>query len=93
MPGIDRAPSSFLADGRLFVSTEGEDGLPEVIAQSGSHWIVWASDYPHWDCHFPDGVRLVTERADLTEADKRAILVGNATRLLSGAEAPTPAGL
>jgi hypothetical protein len=91
MPGIDRAPSSFLAGGNLFVSTEGEAGLPQVIAQAGSHWIVWASDYPHWDCHFPDGVRLVTERDDLTAADKQAMLVDNATRLLSGPDASTPA--
>jgi len=91
MPGIDRAPSSFLAGGQLFVSTEGEAGLPQVIEQAGSHWIVWASDYPHWDCHFPEGVRLVAERADLTDADKRAILVGNATRLLTGLDASSPA--
>jgi predicted TIM-barrel fold metal-dependent hydrolase len=89
---VSRAPSSFLAEGRLFVSTEGEHGLPQVIDQSGSGWLVWASDYPHWDATFPGAVRNVSDRTDLTEADREAILSVNAARLLGWADESVTAG-
>jgi predicted TIM-barrel fold metal-dependent hydrolase len=78
---ISRKPSSFLGDGRLFVSTEGEDGLGHVVEQIGSGWLVWASDYPHWDATFPGSVAAVAERNDLAEADRAAILSDNPARL------------
>lgn len=81
MPGITKAPSEYLADGRLFVSTEGEHGLPQIIEQSGPDWLVWASDYPHWDSDFPNGVRKIVTRYDVDDAHKRAVFDTNARRL------------
>jgi predicted TIM-barrel fold metal-dependent hydrolase len=78
---ITKPPSEYLAEGRLFVSTEGEHGLPQVIAQAGSHWIVWASDYPHWDAEFPGAVAKVADDDAIDAADRAAILDGNARRL------------
>jgi predicted TIM-barrel fold metal-dependent hydrolase len=80
-PGLAKAPSEYLAEGRLFVSTEGEAGIPQAIQQAGDHWIVWASDYPHWDSGFPDSVTHVTERDDITSASKAAIFEANPKRL------------
>ena len=80
-PNITKAPSEFLTGGQLFVSTEGEDGLPQVIEQSGSNWIVWASDYPHWDADFPGAVAKVADRDAIAPADRAAILDTNANRL------------
>ncbi len=79
---VTRAPSSFLGEGRFFVSTEGEQGLPQIIEQAGSGWLVWASDYPHWDATFPGAVAQVGERPDLAAADREAILSANPARLL-----------
>jgi predicted TIM-barrel fold metal-dependent hydrolase len=82
MPNISRPPSEYLAEGRLFVSTEGEDGLPEIISQAGADWLVWASDYPHWDTDFPNSVTNVEGRDDLTSGDKRQLFESNPRRLL-----------
>jgi uncharacterized protein len=89
---ISRAPSSFLHEGRLFISTEGEDGLGHVVDQVGSDCLVWASDYPHWDARFPGAVAAVSERDDISEADRAAILSHNAARMLGWAEEPVATG-
>ncbi len=42
---------------------------------------MYASDYCHWDCSFPDTVKIVTERTDLSESAKRKMLLDNPRRL------------
>ena len=42
---------------------------------------MFASDYPHWDAEFPDSVRAISERDDLDERQKAAVLGGNAARV------------
>jgi predicted TIM-barrel fold metal-dependent hydrolase len=39
---------------------------------------MYASDYPHWDCEFPESVRLVAAIPGLTDAQKRRVLGRNA---------------
>lgn len=82
MPAIDRPPSEYLRDGRLVVSCEAERGLAHAIGALGRHCFAYASDYPHWDAEFPDTVRHVVERTDLSDDDKAAVLAGNARRVL-----------
>jgi predicted TIM-barrel fold metal-dependent hydrolase len=83
LPGLRRKPSEYLEGGRLLVSCEpGESMLGQVAARLGADKILYASDYPHWDADFPDSVREIRERADLGDADKRAILGDNARRFL-----------
>lgn len=81
-PMIDRAPSSY-AEGRCFVSFEPDErAVPYVLGAGG--WpssVCYASDYCHWDCKFPDSVRLIAERTDLSDEDKRGLFADNA-RLL-----------
>jgi predicted TIM-barrel fold metal-dependent hydrolase len=81
MPNITKAPSEYLAEGRLFISTEGEEGLPHASAALGGECVVWASDYPHWDSDFPNGVSKVMTRDDLDADQKRALFETNAKRL------------
>jgi uncharacterized protein len=81
MPAIDRPPSAFLEDGRLVISTEGEDGLAHAIGALGAQSVVWASDYPHWDSEFPNGVKHVLADTALSDTQKRAVLDLNAQRL------------
>ena len=52
--------------------------LPYVVERFGAQRILYASDYYHWDCAFPDSVREIAERGDLDDAAKTAILGGNA---------------
>jgi uncharacterized protein len=81
MPNIVKPPSEYVAEGRLFISTEGEAGLPHVFSTLGTDLTVWASDYPHWDSDFPNGVDNVLSRDDLTNDQKRALFETNAKRL------------
>ena len=63
------------------VSCEAERHLDYALAGLGQHAVVYASDYPHWDAEFPDSVRAITDRADLDDAQKAAVLGGNAARI------------
>jgi predicted TIM-barrel fold metal-dependent hydrolase len=81
-PEINRPPSHFLRTGRLFVSCEpGEKTLPAVLAALGDDFVVYASDYAHYDCLFPDSVRVLSERDEISAASRRKILRDNPARL------------
>jgi predicted TIM-barrel fold metal-dependent hydrolase len=81
MPKISKAPSEFLADGRIVISCEGEQHLPHAISGMGVHTVVYASDYPHWDAEFPETVRHIADRDDLSDDEKAAVLGGNSARI------------
>lgn len=78
---ISQAPSAFLAEGRLVVSCEAERHLPHALRGLGAQSVVYASDYPHWDAEFPDTVRHIADRDDLTDEDKSAVLGANTARI------------
>ena len=48
---------------------------------AGEDCILWASDYPHSDAIYPGALRALTERDDLSEAQKRKLTRDNARRL------------
>jgi len=81
MPLITKAPSEYVTDGRVVVSCEGEQHLPHALAGLGTQAVVYASDYPHWDAEFPETVRNISGRDDISDADKAAVLGGNAARI------------
>jgi predicted TIM-barrel fold metal-dependent hydrolase len=79
---IDRKPSEYFLDGRAWVACEpDEQMLGYVVERYGAERILYASDYYHWDCAFPDSVRLIAERSDLGDAAKHRILGANAAEL------------
>jgi len=79
---ITRKPSETFAEGRCYVSCEPEErSLAFVAGSLGPESILYASDYPHWDCEFPNSVRAISRRQELDEETKRAILHDNAQRL------------
>jgi predicted TIM-barrel fold metal-dependent hydrolase len=81
-PHIDRKPSEYFLSGRCFLGCDTEErGIPYVVDRCGEGVIVYASDYYHWDCKYPDTVKILAERTDLAEAAKRAILETNPKRL------------
>ncbi len=80
-PQIDRPPSEYFLE-QCFVSCEPEERmLPYVTNEVGDGLICYASDYCHWDCAFPNSVKLLAERDDLTAAQKAKLFAGNAARL------------
>jgi predicted TIM-barrel fold metal-dependent hydrolase len=46
----------------------------------GSDFIMYASDYPHWDGDFPESSKPLRERTDISETSRDAILGANAAR-------------
>src|SRR6266481_3220578 len=78
-PGCKREPREYLARGQLNVSCEPEESaLPFVTATLGDHFVMYASDYPHWDSDFPNSTRGLRERTDLAPDVKARILGENA---------------
>jgi predicted TIM-barrel fold metal-dependent hydrolase len=81
-PIIDRKPSEYFLSGRCFVGCDPDEKyLPHVIDALGEDIVVYASDYCHWDCKFPDTVKIVEERTDLSTSAKQALLDDNPRRL------------
>jgi len=78
-PECKREPREYLARGQLHVSCEPEESaLPFVTATLGDHFVMYASDYPHWDSDFPNSTRGLRERTDLAPEVKARILGANA---------------
>ena len=80
-PQIDRPPSAYLA-GRGFLTTEPDEKMVPYVFRSVSPDVVcYSSDYCHWDCAFPDSVRILEERDDLDEEIRAPLFSRNAARL------------
>jgi predicted TIM-barrel fold metal-dependent hydrolase len=74
-------PSRCLANGRCWFSCEPEEKtIPYVAQWVGEDYIIYASDYPHWDGGWPHTVDTLVERTDLSDQLKRKILGENAQR-------------
>jgi predicted TIM-barrel fold metal-dependent hydrolase len=79
--GWKRPPREYLERGQVHVTCEaGEPMLAATVADLGSDFIMYASDYPHWDSEFPVSSKPLRERDDLDPAARAAILGGNAAR-------------
>jgi len=79
---LRQPPSSYVHSHRIYFSCEADEPLlPQAIACVGAERIVYASDFPHWDHSYPKSVKELTERADLSDEQKRRVLADNARRL------------
>jgi predicted TIM-barrel fold metal-dependent hydrolase len=80
--GWRRDPREYVAAGQVYVSCEaGETLLPAVVDALGADFILYASDYPHWDSEFPESAKTLRERGDLPAEARARILGANAQRL------------
>jgi hypothetical protein len=55
--------------------------------------VCYASDYCHWDCHFPDSVRDIVDARDLNFEQKKRILGLNAIDFFELENLPEPGAL
>lgn len=84
VPELKTMPSKLLERGQLYFSCEADETeLPRVIEAIGDDWIVFASDYSHFDSRFPGASEPIVENKLISDASKRKILNDNARRLYS----------
>jgi predicted TIM-barrel fold metal-dependent hydrolase len=84
-PGVlDRTelpPTDYLFSGNCYFSCEpDEPDLPHLVRSVGEDRVVFASDYPHFDCKFPHSVDAIVD-AGISEGVLAKVLRDNPTRL------------
>jgi uncharacterized protein len=80
-PLLKAKPSEYMTNGQFYYAFELEEStLPYVAERVGSDKLLYSSDYPHWDTSWPNTVRTVRERQDITEAQKKQFLSDNVQR-------------
>jgi predicted TIM-barrel fold metal-dependent hydrolase len=88
LPALRQRPSDYVTGGRYFQSIEIPEGAALTNAVSeliGDDVLMYASDYPHGESHFPESARLVTSW-NMSEDRKRKLLWTNAIRFYARAE-------
>ena len=82
VPALTTTPSKLLERGQLYFSCEADEAdLAHVVETIGEDWIVFASDYSHFDSRFPGASEPIVNHHKLSETAKRKILNDNARRL------------
>ncbi|MFQ5903395.1 MAG: amidohydrolase family protein [Candidatus Binatia bacterium] len=82
VPALKVRPSRLLERGQLYFSCEpDETELGHVIEAIGDDFIVFASDYSHFDSRFPGACNPIVESSRLSDRAKQKILNDNARRL------------
>lgn len=80
-PNIDRPPSEYFL-GRCCLTTEPDEKMvPYVFNNVAEDIICYSSDYCHFDCAFPDSVKILEARGDLDEGIKDNLFSRNAAKL------------
>jgi len=79
--GWRRDPMEYLQAGNIWTTCEpGEPILPGVIDVLGDDFIMFASDYPHWDGEWPESTKHLRTRPDISEETRAKIGGENAQR-------------
>ena len=82
LPALKTTPSKLLERRQLYFSCEADETeIAHVIETIGDDWIVFASDYSHFDSRFPGASEPLIDNQNLSDASKRKILNDNARRL------------
>ena len=87
LPELKFRPSDYVLSGRYFQSIEIPEGaqLTNAVADLiGDDLLMYASDYPHGESHFPESAGLVVAW-NMTEERKRKLLWDNAVRFYARA--------
>jgi predicted TIM-barrel fold metal-dependent hydrolase len=80
---LKHRPSDYLTSGRFFCSLdlhEGEEMYQSVVSFLGEDVLMFSTDYPHSECHFPDSVDEVMAWSSLKPDRKQKLFWDNARR-------------
>ncbi|TZG27388.1 amidohydrolase family protein [Sphingomonas montanisoli] len=76
-----KEPPSFYMDQNVYTSFINDRIAVETRHFPGAKNIMWSSDYPHSETTFPDSAAVIArDMAGIPEADKHAIICGNAQK-------------
>lgn len=79
---IDAKPSEYLLGGNCYFSCEpDEPNLATMVDYLGADQVIFASDYPHFDCDFPNTVRAIMDDSPLSPTTLSKVMETNARRL------------
>ena len=81
---LQHKASEYLSSGRFFCSIErqeGEDMFHAVTGFLGEDVLMYASDYPHSECQFPNSIDNILAWEGLSGEQRRKLLWDNAARL------------
>jgi len=91
---LKRRPSDIIRSEQVTLTCESEEtGLDRVFVANGESTVMYASDYCHWDCHFPYSVKDVLDSKDLSFAQKEKLLNKNAVDFFKLHNLPQPNAL
>jgi hypothetical protein len=77
-PECKREPREYLERGQIYVSCEPEESTVPFAAEAlGPNFILYASDYPHWDSDFPNSTKPLRTRTDLSDTVRARIMGEN----------------
>src|SRR5260370_40158729 len=88
LPALRQRPSEYVTSGRYFQSIEIPEGaaLTNAVAELlGDEVLMYASDYPHGESHFPKSTGIALGW-DMPEERNRKLLWYNACRLYARAD-------
>jgi hypothetical protein len=81
-PVCTQKPSTYVRSGRVYFHAEDYEPLLGATASYLSPEVLYyASDRPHWDTEFPANITQLSQRQDLSPADKRWLLAATAKKL------------
>jgi hypothetical protein len=80
---LKRNPSEWVRTNCYFTCEADELPMTNTIEQIGADHILFASDYPHFDSEYPDTVKTIAARKDITPKQAEMILGRNAEALLN----------
>jgi predicted TIM-barrel fold metal-dependent hydrolase len=87
LPALEMKPSEYVMSGRYFQSIEipeGGDLTNAAIDLVGEDVLMYASDYPHGESHFPESVKLALAWK-MPDGRRRKLMWDNAVRLYARA--------
>jgi predicted TIM-barrel fold metal-dependent hydrolase len=94
MPALKRRPSEIIRSEQIVLSCESEEsGLDRVLEAAGAGSVLYASDYCHWDCHFPYSAKDIVDARDLNDEQREIILSRNAIDFFKLKNLPQPRAL
>jgi predicted TIM-barrel fold metal-dependent hydrolase len=91
VPYLKQKPSEYILNTQSYFGVEPEEKMMPIVAQEiGAEKLLYASDYPHWDSDWPNTVKTLVERGDVSDDLRQKVMSDNALRFY-GLKNPVPA--